>query len=220
MDTIPINIIESDTLTRDALILYLAKSLRFRILYAGSYKKYTNDSYNTAKISLVGESPGTDIVHVADMLISKGVSKLIILCQNIELEKVLSLLEREEIVGILYKNEINRDVGSAIERAYRGYTILTKSVAETILSHRESPQIDRPQIVQSSISMDLQKETDYTLYLFAILGLSKEEIAQELCISLNTVSSRVRAAYLKLGVSNRHDAFEALTESKLENLEF
>ncbi len=219
MELIPVNIIESDTLTRDALMLYLSKSPQFRILFSGPFSEYLSAKSGKAKINILGEHPQEDVISQVERLQREADTQIIVLSQGLRVEQVLELLEYKQVRGILYKSEINRDIGSAVLYAELGSTIFTKSVAELILSHQKSPQIYRPQIIQSELAIDLNKDTDLTLFLFAVLGLSKEEIADELCISLNTVSSRVRASYLKLGVSNRHDTFEALTKSKLEYLE-
>jgi LuxR family maltose regulon positive regulatory protein len=43
--------------------------------------------------------------------------------------------------------------------------------------------------------------------------LSYRQIADELIVSPNTVKTQVRSAYMKLGVSSRHEAVEACREA-------
>ena len=51
-----------------------------------------------------------------------------------------------------------------------------------------------------------------TLYLYCVAGLSAKEIADELQVSVNTVNSRIKAAYAALGASSRSEAFRRLVE--------
>jgi LuxR family maltose regulon positive regulatory protein len=43
--------------------------------------------------------------------------------------------------------------------------------------------------------------------------LSYRQIADELIVSPNTVKTQIRSAYLKLGVSSRHEAVEACRDA-------
>jgi LuxR family transcriptional regulator, maltose regulon positive regulatory protein len=54
--------------------------------------------------------------------------------------------------------------------------------------------------------------TDREVTVLRLLGgsMSMREIAQELCVSPNTVKTHTRAIYRKLGVSTRHDAINTL----------
>jgi DNA-binding NarL/FixJ family response regulator len=133
---------------------------------------------------------------------------------------VTSVLRSESVVeaaiavgadGYVWKNESGNGISSAVVAVAEGRFVLTPSIAELVL--------DRADDLRSYATEVLADEPEYaaltsslkkTLYLFCLCGLSTREIAAELQLSPNTVSSRIKTAYQILGAGSRQEAFARL----------
>jgi DNA-binding NarL/FixJ family response regulator len=113
--------------------------------------------------------------------------------------------------GYLWKNEAAEGIASAIQRAYEGRFVVTKSVAQLILGKVSNLRHEATEIFPDSKKyLDLTKRVEQTIRLFCIDGLSAAEIAEALHITENTVRGYVKTAYEILGVSSRSEAFQRL----------
>lgn len=212
MDAFLLHIIESDTLTRDALGLYLGKSESFRTLWSGPHEAYARSRKLEPDLIVIGQRPGVSFADsLKELRLQSTQTPIALLGFDFSAEDLTELLSLPQIRGFLKKDEIKRDVGGALRRIAAGSTVFTASVAQTVMQSNGIGALKQPELVYNTIRIDESRETDQTLLLFAVFGFSKEEIADELCISINTVSSRIRTGYARLGVTNRHEAFEALT---------
>jgi DNA-binding NarL/FixJ family response regulator len=95
--------------------------------------------------------------------------------------------------------------------AAEGRFVMTPSIAEMVLGRVDELReyaaevlADEPQYA------DLTSGLKKTLYLFCLCGLSVKEVAAELQVSPNTVSSRIKIAYQVLGTNSRQEAFAKL----------
>jgi DNA-binding NarL/FixJ family response regulator len=131
-----------------------------------------------------------------------------------------SVLRSEEVVrgaiaagadGYVWKNESGRGIASAVVGVAEGRFVMTPSIAEMVLGRVDELReyaaevlADEPQYA------DLTSGLKKTLYLFCLCGLSVKEVAAELQVSPNTVSSRIKIAYQVLGTNSRQEAFAKL----------
>lgn len=128
-------------------------------------------------------------------------------------EETVLLAVKAGADGYVWKNETTERLAHAIVRVYEGRFVLSRSVADRLLDtvadlgdYATEVLPDRPE------RRELTENVRKTLYLFCVVGLSAQQIAEELQISVNTVHSRIKAAYQALGASNRAEAFARLTE--------
>jgi DNA-binding NarL/FixJ family response regulator len=113
--------------------------------------------------------------------------------------------------GYLWKNEAAEGIASAVERAYEGRFVVTKSIAQLILGKVSNLKHEATEIFPDSKKyLDLTRRVEETIRLFCIDGLSAAEIAEALHITENTVRGHIKTAYEILGASSRSEAFQRL----------
>ena len=115
--------------------------------------------------------------------------------------------------GYVWKNETAEGIANAVVSVAEGRFVLSRSIADGLLGTVAS--------LRSYVTEVLPEQRDYaelaervrkTLYLYCVVGMSAKEIGDELQVSVNTVNSRIKAAYAALGATSRSDAFRRLVE--------
>lgn len=135
---------------------------------------------------------------------------------------VTSVLRTEDIVrdaiaagadGYVWKNESGNGIASAVQSVAEGRFVLTPSIAELVLGRAaELKEYAAEILAEEPTYAELTSSLKKTLYLFCLCGLSVKEIAAELQLSPNTVSSRIKTAYQVLGAGSRQEAFAKLVD--------
>jgi DNA-binding NarL/FixJ family response regulator len=115
--------------------------------------------------------------------------------------------------GYVWKNESADGIASAVVETAAGRFVVTRSVAERILGsavdlHGYATEI----LPESHPYLDLTNAMRETLHLYCVCGMSAGDVANELQISVNTVHSRIKTAYVVLDARNREDAFQRFVE--------
>lgn len=211
-------LIEDDCLTRDALSLYIGKSRSCRVLWSGSLARIQSAGLRHIDLVVVGQSAATSPIELIEQVHSVMPNKKIVFfVTHPDADAVARLVALPYVVGILSKGEISRGIAEALVKACEGHQIFSRRCAEYVLSLDGMSGLKRPLIIDDPSDVDEETEVGRAIYLFAILGLSKEEISLEMSVPVSTVSSRIRAAYQNLDVSNRREAFDALLRSALSN---
>ena len=119
--------------------------------------------------------------------------------------------------GYVWKNESTDGIAGAIVRVSEGRFVVTSSVAEKIQHTMTGLQSYATDVMTSHGRYeDLAESMRKTMDLYCTWGLSAKEISEELDLSINTVNSRIKAAYQVLGASNRREAFQQLVARERE----
>jgi DNA-binding NarL/FixJ family response regulator len=131
-----------------------------------------------------------------------------------------SVLRSEDIVrraiaagadGYVWKNESGSGIASAVEGVAQGRFVMTTSIADMVFGRADQLREYAAEILAEEPQYaELTSALKKTLYLFCLCGLSVKEIAAELQVSPNTVSSRIKIAYQVLGTTTRQEAFAKL----------
>ncbi len=224
-----IHIIEDDSLSRDALRLYLGKSPQQRVLWAGSLAELAEQSkthqfMKPADIILLGQSCHLSLEeslqqlrencpHYWSLQAAHQKTAIILLSSRLNSTDLVAAFKDPLVRSVVAKSEIKRNIIQCVSAVLNQKTVITKSVAQHLLAAPELVRLKSPCIIGNEMKLDEKQEYFETMLLFAVLGFSREEIAQETGVSLNMVSARIRAGYAQLGVSNRHQAFLALTQA-------
>ena len=114
---------------------------------------------------------------------------------------VFSLLEAGA-AGYLLKSVRGRELIDAVRQVYAGESVLHPAIARKVLN-RFVPAASK-QSGQKSAEMLSDREIEVLKY--ATRGLSNQDIADELCLSLRTVQAHLGHIFNKLKVSSRTEA--------------
>ncbi|MFC2012482.1 response regulator [Chloroflexota bacterium] len=114
---------------------------------------------------------------------------------------VFSLLEAGA-AGYLLKSVRGNELVDAIRAVYAGESVLHPSIARKVLNRFKDTSIE----TQKQQVKDALTEREIEVLQFATQGLSNQEIADKLYISLRTVQSHLNHIFNKLQVSSRTEA--------------
>jgi NarL family two-component system response regulator LiaR len=114
---------------------------------------------------------------------------------------VFGLLEAGA-AGYLLKSVRGRELVEAVRQVHAGESVLHPAIARKVLN-RFTPAADKP-VGQEPSEVLSERETE--VLQLATRGLSNQEIANELCLSLRTVQAHLGHIFNKLQVSSRTEA--------------
>jgi NarL family two-component system response regulator LiaR len=114
---------------------------------------------------------------------------------------VFSLLEAGA-AGYLLKSIRGRELIDAVRQVHAGESVLHPAIARKVLN-RFLPITDRSTRPKSS---DMLSDREIAVLRLATRGLSNQDIADELCLSLRTVQAHLGHIFNKLQVSSRTEA--------------
>ncbi len=114
---------------------------------------------------------------------------------------VFSLVEAGA-AGYLLKSIRGRELVNAVRSVYAGESVLHPTIARKVLN-RFAPTADKP---QQQLLLDVLTQREIEVLKLATRGLSNQDIADELCLSLRTVQAHLGHIFNKLKVSSRTEA--------------
>ena len=114
---------------------------------------------------------------------------------------VFSLLEAGA-AGYLLKSVRSRELVDAVRQVYAGESVLHPAIARKVLN-RFVPTPGKP-VGQGPSPILSERETE--VLRLATRGLSNQDIANELCLSLRTIQAHLGHIFNKLQVSSRTEA--------------
>ena len=114
---------------------------------------------------------------------------------------VFSLLEAGA-AGYLLKSVRGRELVDAVRQVHAGESVLHPAIARKVLN-RFVPSSGKP---SGQKSAEVLSDREIEVLRFATRGLSNQEIADELCLSLRTVQAHLGHIFNKLQVSSRTEA--------------
>jgi len=114
---------------------------------------------------------------------------------------VFSLLEAGA-AGYLLKSVRGRELVDAVRQVFAGESVLHPSIARKVLN-RFVPSPGKPAVQKPT---EILSDREIEVLKLATRGLSNQEIADELCLSLRTVQAHIGHIFNKLQVSSRTEA--------------
>ena len=115
---------------------------------------------------------------------------------------VFSLLEAGA-AGYLLKSVRGRELIDAVRAVYGGESVLHPAIARKVLNRFVAAGAGEP---YAQKPLDVLSEREMEVLKLATRGLSNQDIANELCLSLRTVQAHLGHIFNKLQVSSRTEA--------------
>jgi DNA-binding NarL/FixJ family response regulator len=214
-------IVDDDCYARDALHSLISRDARTRTCAAA-------DSIAEARSALASlDGPPPDVI-VLDVRLAEGEragieaipalreaapnTRILVTSVSADDDTVLAAV-RAGADGYVWKNETAERIVSAVTAVAEGRFVLSRTIADHLLDRIADIGTYATEVVPDGpAARELTEAVRKTLYLYCVMGLSAREVADELQISVNTVTSRIKAAYLMLGATNRAEAFRCLVE--------
>lgn len=221
MNPCAVLVIDDDFYALEAIKLLLARDDRTRVW--GSAECIAD----AAQMLRDAKEPGPDVVLLdvrfgGDEL--AGIIGLPAMAEAAPSAKILvtSVLRSEDVVrdaivagadGYVWKNESGNGIAAAVRGVAEGRFVMTPSIADLVLGKADELKAYATEVLAEEPEYaELTSSLKKTLYLFCLCGLSVREIAAELQLSPNTISSRIKVAYQALGAGSRQEAFARLVE--------
>jgi len=140
--------------------------------------------------------PGMDGIATTRAVLEKYPGVKVLILTSYPKDDLVQKSLKAGAIGYLLKNVPIDDLANAIRSAYAGHPSLAPEATEALIRAKISPQ---------NPGGDLSRREMEVLELI-IQGLSNEEIAERLVISIATAKHHVSACIQKLGASNRTEA--------------
>ncbi len=219
MPKINVMVVDDDIYVRQALEVLLRRHPKTN--------PYSFFSTTEEAINALGENKKVPDVMVLDIhfqgesengisaikKIRKVSPKLKILVSSMN-KKQKSIVEaiRSGADGFVWKNESGDGIISAIIKLVEGRFVVTKTVAEKILG--QAVKLDKyVEILKDRKEYKhLTESLKKTMYLYCYCGMSAKEIADELCLSVHTINSRIKTVYQLLDARSKAEAFQKLVD--------
>lgn len=221
----PVNtlIVDDDYYARDALRTLVAKDSRTRVwgavesIHAALADLETPGERSPAPDAVLldvrlAEGERAGIEGIAAIRAAAPTVRVLITSVSSDDDTVLAAV-RAGADGYVWKNETAERIATAIVRVAEGRFVLSRSIADRLLDSISGIGEYATEVLPDRVDyVELTEGVRKTLYLFCVAGLSANQIAEELQVSVNTVHKRIKAAYASLGATSRSEAFKRLVE--------
>jgi two-component system, NarL family, response regulator LiaR len=206
--TIKILLVDDHTVVRSGLSKFLMVNKDFKLVGEASDGAEAVQMVSLHKPDVVLMDlmmPGVDGITATHEIHQKYPKvKIIALTSFAEQNMVQGALQAGAI-SYLQKNVSAKELGLAIRSAYEGKMTLSPEAAQVLANSVAQPQIAGEQLTE--------RERDVLKCMAE--GLSNNEIAEKLVISIGTVKFHVSNVFHKLGVDSRVEAVKLALEQKL-----
>jgi len=202
MDKIRLLLADDHKMVREGLKAFFAPANQFEVVAEASNGNEAVQRASQVKpdvILLDLIMPGMDGIEAAKEIKKQMPdAKIIIVTSSLEEAKVIAAI-RAGASGYLLKDSSPTEIENAIHKVYQGDTVFPSRITNIIVK-----ELNRPEKPPSKCDTLTERETD--ILKLVANGLSNQEIAERLFLSVWTVRTYVTSILDKLGVDNRTQA--------------
>ena len=120
---------------------------------------------------------------------------------------------------LLEKQDVGVEISEILPICDSGKLVVTPGVVPRLFNFTEYVPAGGPTVVNLSNRLEgMSPKIASALRMFCLWGMGKNQIAEELGVSPNTVASRLKAGYAELGVSSRAEAVEVLLHHETDSV--
>ncbi len=200
--SIGVYVVEDDGVTREALVAKIASSERLEVVGAAADLAGARDGLEhvTPDVLLVDlqlpDGDGTDLIH-AQAEAHPSLPILVISVFGDE-QRVVGAI-RAGAQGYLLKDDDIEEIEDAICRLTEGQSPISPAIATHLIRHFQHTQ-------PAHVASDLLSARELEALQLAAKGLTYQETAEAMGVSLNTVGTFTQRIYTKLMVNSRAEA--------------
>ncbi len=129
-------------------------------------------------------------------------SAIVLVLTAYDYEQYIFPLLEAGAAGYLLKDISSRELISAIQTVYRGEAVLHPAIARKVLERFKRTKVEHDR----EHELDLLTERETAVLKMAAIGMSNNDIAGELHLSVRTIESHLGSIFNKLGVGSRTEA--------------
>jgi len=129
-------------------------------------------------------------------------SAIVLVLTAYDYEQYIFPLLEVGAAGYLLKDISSRELIGAIQTVYKGEAVLHPAVARKVLERFRRTKVEH----ERGHELDLLTERETAVLKMAAKGMSNNEIAEELHLSMRTIESHLGSIFNKLGVGSRTEA--------------
>ena len=127
-------------------------------------------------------------------------SAIVLVLTAYDYEQYIFPLLEAGAAGYLLKDISSRELINAIQTVYRGEAVLHPAIAHKVLERFKRTKVEH------EYELDLLTERETAVLKMAAMGMSNNDIAEELHLSVRTIESHLGSIFNKLGVGSRTEA--------------
>ncbi len=211
MAEIRVIVVDDHVIVREGLKALLELEPDIRVVYgaaSGLECIEVLDQYHPHVVLMDLRMPGVGGIEAVRLIKDKRPQIKVILLTNYDDEEYVIEAIKAQADGYVLKDVKKGDLVRILRLVFEGHSYIDPSVTGKVLQQLKGPHQSAAGHSRNTLS---QRELQILECL--VDGKSNQQIAESVCISLDTVKSHLKNIYHKLGVSNRSQAInKALKE--------
>ena len=149
--------------------------------------------------------PGMDGINATRQIRQRYPSVQVIVLTSFQEENLVQGALQAGAIGYMMKNATASELGHAIRSAYAGKMTLSSEASQALTKS----------LLQPPTPDNILTDREHEVLSWMVKGLSNQEIADQLVVSLGTVKFHVSNIFMKLGVQSRVEAVALALQRKM-----